>query len=134
MLSLKDQHVLILGLGDSGLAMARWCARNGARVTVLDSREQPSHLATLLAEHPTVTFKSGAFEAAAIEGSDIRAVFKSPGLSPQSVAPLWQAAQAMGLWRGTELSLFAQALSDLQATAAYQPMCWPSPAPTAKPR
>lgn len=121
MLSLKDQHVLILGLGDSGLAMARWCVRHGARVTVLDSREQPNHLATLLAEHPTVTFKSGAFEAAAIEGSDIRAVFKSPGLSPQSVAPLWQAAQAMGLWMGTELSLFAQALSDLQATAAYQP-------------
>ena len=121
MLSLKDQHVLILGLGDSGLAMARWCARHGARVTVLDSREQPTHLATLLAEHPAVAFKSGAFEAAAIEGSDIRAVFKSPGLSPQSVAPVWQAARAMGLWMGTELSLFAQALSDLQATAAYQP-------------
>ena len=121
MLSLKDQHVLVLGLGDSGLAMARWCARNGARVTVLDSRAQPAHLAALLTEYPAVAFKSGAFEAAAIEGSDIRAVFKSPGLSPQSVAPLWQAAQAMGLWRGTELSLFAQALSDLQATAAYQP-------------
>jgi UDP-N-acetylmuramoylalanine--D-glutamate ligase len=121
MLSLKDQHVLVLGLGDSGLAMARWCARNGARVTVLDSRAQPAHLAALLTQYPAVAFKSGAFEAAAIEGSDIRAVFKSPGLSPQSVAPLWQAAQAMGLWRGTELSLFAQALSDLQATAAYQP-------------
>ncbi len=121
MLSLKDQHVLVLGLGDSGLAMARWCARNGARVTVLDSRAQPAHLAALLTEYPAVAFKSGAFEAAAIEGSDIRAVFKSPGLSPQSVAPLWQAAQAMGLWRGTERSLFAQALSDLQATAAYQP-------------
>ncbi len=121
MLSLKDQHVLVLGLGDSGLAMARWCARNGARVTVLDSRAQPAHLAALLTEYPAVAFKSGAFEAAAIEGSDIRAVFKSPGLSPQSVDPLWQAAQAMGLWRGTELSLFAQALSDLQATAAYQP-------------
>ncbi len=121
MLSLKDQHVLVLGLGDSGLAMARWCARNGARVTVLDSRAQPAHLAALLTEYPAVAFKSGAFETAAIEGSDIRAVFKSPGLSPQSVAPLWQAAQAMGLWRGTELSLFAQALSDLQATAAYQP-------------
>ena len=121
MLSLQNQHALILGLGDSGLAMARWCARNGARVTVLDSREQPPHLQALRNEYPDVVFKAGAFEASAVEGSDIRAIFKSPGLSPQSVAPLWAAAQAMGLWLGTELSLFAQALSDLQQTASYQP-------------
>jgi membrane protein required for colicin V production len=29
---LLDQRVLVLGLGDSGLAMARWCARFGAQV------------------------------------------------------------------------------------------------------
>ena len=28
-------HVLVLGLGESGLAMARWCARDGARVRVV---------------------------------------------------------------------------------------------------
>jgi UDP-N-acetylmuramoylalanine--D-glutamate ligase len=27
---LQDLHVLILGLGDSGLAMARWCHAHGA--------------------------------------------------------------------------------------------------------
>ena len=31
--------VLVLGLGESGLAMARWCARCGANVRVWDSRE-----------------------------------------------------------------------------------------------
>ena len=31
--ALNGQHVLILGLGASGLAMARWCARAGARVS-----------------------------------------------------------------------------------------------------
>ncbi|HWT21192.1 MAG TPA: hypothetical protein VN280_20000, partial [Variovorax sp.] len=36
---LKDLPVLILGLGASGLAMARWCARHGAVVTVADTRE-----------------------------------------------------------------------------------------------
>jgi UDP-N-acetylmuramoylalanine--D-glutamate ligase len=51
----------------------------------------------------------------------VRAVFKSPGLSPESVAPVWQAAQAAGLWVGTELTLFAQALHDLQSTHAYHP-------------
>jgi len=48
-------------------------------------------------------------------------VFKSPGLSPESVALVWNAAVAAGLWVGTELTLFAQALSDLQTSMAYHP-------------
>ena len=31
---LQDLHVLVLGLGASGLAMARWCARHGALGTI----------------------------------------------------------------------------------------------------
>ena len=46
--SLRDQQVLVLGLGTSGLAMARWCVRQGAHVTVLDTRESPPMLATLI--------------------------------------------------------------------------------------
>ena len=45
--TLQDQHVLILGLGASGLAMARWCSRCGAKVTVADTRAAPPQLATL---------------------------------------------------------------------------------------
>jgi len=121
MQQLHNQSVLILGLGDSGLAMARWCARNGAQVQVVDTREQPPHLAALQAELPAVKFVHGAFDAALVEGQDVRAVFKSPGLSPESVAPVWNAAVAAGLWVGTELTLFAQALSDLQTSMAYHP-------------
>ena len=51
---LKDLPVLVLGLGDSGLAMARWCARCGAQVTVWDSREHTAGDAALAAEWPTV--------------------------------------------------------------------------------
>ncbi|MBX9959636.1 MAG: UDP-N-acetylmuramoyl-L-alanine--D-glutamate ligase [Burkholderiaceae bacterium] len=118
---LQDRHVLVLGLGASGLAMARWCVRQGARVTVADTREAPPQLATLQAELPQVAFRSGAFEAGLVEGTDIRAVFKSPGLTPAAVAPVWQAAQATGLWTGGELDLFAAALRELQAERGYEP-------------
>ena len=118
---LQDRHVLVLGLGASGLAMTRWCLRQGARVTVADTREAPPQLATLQAELPQVAFRSGAFEAGLVEGTDIRAVFKSPGLTPAAVAPVWQAAQATGLWTGGELDLFAAALRELQAERGYAP-------------
>ncbi len=121
MQQLHNQSVLILGLGDSGLAMARWCARLGAQVKVVDTRAEPPHLTALRAELPDVTFVHGAFDTSLVEGQDVRAVFKSPGLTPESVAPVWNAALAAGLWVGTELPLFAQALSDLQTSMAYHP-------------
>ena len=121
MQQLHNQSVLILGLGDSGLAMARWCARFAAQVQVVDTRAEPPHLAALRAELPSVKFVHGAFDASLVEGQDVRAVFKSPGLSPESVAPVWNAALAAGLWVGTELTLFAQALSNLQTSMAYHP-------------
>jgi DNA-binding phage protein len=116
MQQLHNQSVLILGLGDSGLAMARWCVRNGAQVQVVDTRAEPPHLAVLRAELPDVKFVQRGFDATLVEGQGVRAVFKSPGLSPESVAPVWQAATAAGLWVGTELTLFAQALLDEAAT------------------
>lgn len=121
MQQLNGQHVLILGLGASGLAMARWCARAGAVVTVADTRAHPPQLATLKSEWPQVQFVSGAFHAKLVEGSAVRAVFRSPGLSPEAVAPVVEAAKAMGLWQGGELSLFAAALKELQSEWGYQP-------------
>jgi len=111
---LKDLPVLILGLGASGLAMARWCARHGAVVTVADTREAPASLATLQAELPDATFIGGPFTAALVEGTPIRAVYRSPGLSPATLAPVVDAAKAVGLVVGGELDLFARALLDLQ--------------------
>ena len=119
--TLQNQSVLILGLGDSGLAMARWCVRAGAQVQVVDTREAPPQLAQLQTELPQVQFRHGAFDATLIDGQSVRAVFKSPGLSPQAVAGVWQAAQAAGLWVGTELTLFAHALRELRDSHAYHP-------------
>jgi len=121
MQQLRDLHVLILGLGASGLAMARWCARHGAVVTVADTREAPPQLAALQADWPAVKFISGPFSAALVEGAPVRAVFRSPGLPPAEVAPVVDAARAAGLWQGGELSLFATALKDLSERFSYAP-------------
>jgi len=120
-MQLQGQHVLILGLGASGLAMARWCAQAGADVTVADTRETPPQLGTLQAEWPAVRFVSGPFAASLVEGSAVRAVFRSPGLAPDVVAPVVEAARAMGLWQGGELSLFAAGLKDLKERFGYAP-------------
>jgi len=120
-MQLQGQHVLILGLGASGLAMARWCAHAGADVTVADTRETPPQLAALQAEWPAVRFVAGPFVGSLVEGTSVRAVFRSPGLTPEVVAPVVEAAQAMGLWQGGELSLFAAGLQDLKDRFGYAP-------------
>jgi len=118
---LKDQNVLILGLGASGLAMARWCVRAGAQVTVADTRAKPPQLAALARELPAVRFVTAALDAALLQGGTVRAVFKSPGLSPLQLAPLLQAAAATGLSVAGELGLFARALKTLQSERGYAP-------------
>ena len=120
-MQLQGQHVLILGLGTSGLAMARWCAHAGAEVTVADTREAPPQLSVLQAEWPQVRFIFGPFGPSLVEGTSVRAVFRSPGLAPGVVAPVVDAAHAIGLWQGGELSLFADGLQDLKARFGYAP-------------
>jgi UDP-N-acetylmuramoylalanine--D-glutamate ligase len=120
-MQLQGQHVLILGLGASGLAMARWCAHAGADVTVADTRDMPPQLAALQAEWPAVRFVSGPFVASLVEGTAVRAVFRSPGLAPEVVAPVVNAASSMGLWQGGELSLFAAGLQELKERFGYAP-------------
>jgi UDP-N-acetylmuramoylalanine--D-glutamate ligase len=124
MKSLQDQAVLVLGLGLSGLALARWCVRCGAQVTVADTRPTPPQLPALQQHCPQVRFVSGPFSADLVQGQ--RAVFKSPGLSPAEVAPVVDAARAIGLHVGNELSLFAQALADLAEPDAADTVVGPT--------
>jgi UDP-N-acetylmuramoylalanine--D-glutamate ligase len=119
--SLQDKSVLVLGLGASGLAMARWCARRGAHVTVADTRAAPPQLATLHGELPDVRFVSSELHAALVSESGVDLILKSPGLPPAQLAPLAAAAKMGTVPMGGELNLFAQALEDLRQSHAYQP-------------
>ena len=122
LLPLQDQNILVLGLGASGLAMARWCVRAGAaQVIVADTRAAPPQLATLQQELPQVRFVSGAFGGELVEGQNLHAVYRSPGLSPAQIAPVLVAASAHSIRSGGELDLYAMALQALRSTRAYTP-------------
>jgi UDP-N-acetylmuramoylalanine--D-glutamate ligase len=115
----NGHNVLILGLGESGLAMARWCARCGASVTVADTREAPPKLPALLEQLPEARFVGGAFDAALLDG--VQAVFRSPGLTPVQVETVFSAARERGIRAEGELGLFTEALALLQEQQAYSP-------------
>ena len=120
-MNMQGQQVLVVGLGASGLAMARWCARLGAQVTVLDDRAAPPQAATLTQEVPAARLVHGALDAQALAHGRFQRVCISPGLSPARVSVLVDAARAQGLWVGSELGLFTHALRTLQEAQAYQP-------------
>ena len=121
MIEESDNTVLILGLGASGLAMARWCAGQGARVRVWDSRPNPPQAAALAAEVEGSTFVSGELAADALDG--VVRVYKSPGLSPGDtrLRALLQAAKDAGVPVRGELDLFSRALAQLKAERGYAP-------------
>ncbi|WP_348683341.1 UDP-N-acetylmuramoyl-L-alanine--D-glutamate ligase [Acidovorax soli] len=121
MVPLQGRNILILGLGASGLAMARWCVRCGAQVTVADTRQAPPQLAALQQELPQVRFVAGEFGAHLVEGQGLHAVYRSPGLSPASIAAVLAAADAMGISTGGELSLYSMALDTLRTAHGYAP-------------
>lgn len=118
---LQGRRMLILGLGASGLSMARWCVRAGAEVTVADTREAPPQLALLHSELPQARFVGGPLTSAMVDGQSLSAVYRSPGLAPDVIAPVADAARAIGLPVGGELDLFAAALQGMAQAHGYQP-------------
>ena len=116
----QDKTALVLGLGESGLAMALWLARSGAAVRVADTRETPERLAALQAAVPQAQFIAGAFTAELLDGVDFVAV--SPGLAPQrELAHIAPVALEKNIPVWGEIELFAQALAALKAERGYAP-------------
>jgi UDP-N-acetylmuramoylalanine--D-glutamate ligase len=121
MKSLEHQTVMILGLGISGLAMARWCVQHGASVTVVDSRSHPPQLSQLKTEIPDARFISSQFQSALLENVEIDYLLISPGIKPADVSELLLNAKNKAIRIGNELTLFIMALIDLRQSDAYKP-------------
>ncbi len=139
------KRALILGLGESGLAMARWLARDGWAVEVADSRAQPPMRDALQAAVPEAVFRQAAFGAELLQDAlppaqptaeagpgtepavesavDACLLAVSPGLSPRDPAlrALLDAAAAAGLETVGEIELFARALAHLRQERGYAP-------------
>lgn len=119
-----DRPVLILGLGETGMAAARWCARQGAALRIVDTRETPKGLEAfqLALADADVEYRLGAHQLNADVLRGVSQVVISPGLSPLSepVRGFLDLAQAAGVEVVGEIELFARALSDM-AAQGYTP-------------
>lgn len=110
-MKLTGKHVLVLGLGESGLAMARWCVRMGARVRVADTRSSPPYAAQLQTLLPEAELVTGDFSDTLLAGIDILAL--SPGLPAGQMVVLQ--ARLKGISVVGEIELFAHALQSLHS-------------------
>ncbi|WP_028450235.1 UDP-N-acetylmuramoyl-L-alanine--D-glutamate ligase [Chitinibacter tainanensis] len=94
---LHNQHCIVVGLGDTGLATARWLASKGARVTVADSRATPPNLEHLRTALPEVAVRLGAFHADTFADADV--LITSPGVplaTPEVAAALARGIPVLG--------------------------------------
>ncbi|MGB4065002.1 MAG: UDP-N-acetylmuramoyl-L-alanine--D-glutamate ligase [Azonexus sp.] len=78
-MELKGKRVLVVGLGESGLAMAKWLHRQGALVRVADSRDNPPNIEALQRVAPGAELIAGPFVEAPFASADLVAL--SPGVA-----------------------------------------------------
>ena len=114
---------LILGLGESGVAMAKWCIRNGAQVRLADTRDQSKFTErqhAWLEELKTAGLQDicfGPLSDDLLKNIDVIGI--SPGLSPlqePTKSFLEKADQAqIDVW--SEIEFFARAISALDRMA-----------------
>jgi UDP-N-acetylmuramoylalanine--D-glutamate ligase len=110
-MELKGKTVRVIGLGESGLAMVKWLAREGARVLLADSRpleRLSANLAAVRAVLPEAECLCGEFTPALYEGVDLLAV--SPGVDRRELPPS-EVPQV------SEIELFAWAIRRLTPAA-----------------
>jgi UDP-N-acetylmuramoylalanine--D-glutamate ligase len=105
-MDVRGRHVVVLGLGVTGLSAARWAVRHGAHVRVADTRSKPPGATQLAAELPQVPLATGPLTDATLAGADLIVI--SPGLAKDQ-APIAR-AQVRGAELVGDIELFARAL------------------------
>jgi UDP-N-acetylmuramoylalanine--D-glutamate ligase len=88
--ALADVNYLVIGLGVSGYASARFLLQHGYRCRVQDTRANPAYLERLRAEFPRLDFIGAALDSTITESADVLVV--SPGVAVRQDA-IQQAAQ-----------------------------------------
>ncbi|HEX8873325.1 MAG TPA: UDP-N-acetylmuramoyl-L-alanine--D-glutamate ligase, partial [Nitrosospira sp.] len=75
MVDIKGKRVVVLGLGDTGLSMARWLVSRGAEVRAADTRAEPPRLKEVGALLPEAALHlGGPFSDQLFHGIDLIAV------------------------------------------------------------
>ena len=116
-MNLAGKNALVLGLGETGLSMARFLARRGARVRVADTRDDPPKLAALGLHVPQAELALGAYRDDSFACVDLIAI--SPGVP--LATPQVRAAAARGVPVVGDIELFAQALREGNSRAQRPP-------------
>ncbi|MDR0564994.1 MAG: UDP-N-acetylmuramoyl-L-alanine--D-glutamate ligase [Azoarcus sp.] len=106
-MKLTGKRFLVIGSGESGLAMAKWLHSQGAAVRVADSRENPPNRDALAAFAPDIEVIAGPFRAEVFEGME--AIALSPGVS-KATQEIAEAAQKIPLI--SEVDLFSDAIRE----------------------
>jgi len=110
-MKVMGKKVLVLGLGDTGMSMATWLTRHGARVRAADSRAKPPHADRLKRQLPQAEVITGGFTADCFNDIDLIAI--SPGVS--LAEPMLASALQRGVPVVGDVELFAHALGERQA-------------------
>ena len=98
----SDRLTIVVGLGATGLSVARFLTARGERFLVVDSREAPPGLPDLRAELPDVPVELGVLNAQTLAGAGRLVV--SPGLSLEE--PALVAAREQGVELVGDIALF----------------------------
>jgi UDP-N-acetylmuramoylalanine--D-glutamate ligase len=100
-----SKSAVIVGMGRTGLSVARHLQRSGFRIAMTDSRASPPELEGVQALGSSVVTRTGGFDPQLLERADI--VVTSPGVPLDD--PFFAQARARGLDIVGDIELFARA-------------------------